>query len=146
MANETRPTEWGSRFHFPENVGTNFDGLLMSLTEKIAVQMADNYDTAIAEEIAATARDAGVTDCVVLNKKAILEALEKQIPQKPIYVDTRFRNHGLSVADGVSPAECYRCPTCWSHIFHVWDSEKYCVHCGQALDWEKDNAEREETV
>lgn len=53
-----------------------------------------------------------------------VEAIEKQIPKKPTYVDTRFRNHGRRVSDG-----------CWSHIFHVFDSEKYCIHCGQALDW-----------
>lgn len=141
-----KPIEWGSRFSFPENMETNFDGPLTSLTEKIAVQMADNYDTAVAEEIAAAARAAGVTDCTVLNKEAILDALNKQIPKKPTFVDTRFRNHGRHVGDGVSLDKCYKCPNCWSYFFHVWDSEKYCVHCGQALDWGEDNAEREETV
>lgn len=130
-----KPTEWGSRFSFPENLESTFDEGTMRLSEKIAVQMADDCDTAIAEEIAKAARAAGVSDCTVLNKKAILDAIEKQIPKKPTFVDTRFRNHGRSVADGVSICKCYKCPTCWSHIFHVWDSEKYCVHCGQALDW-----------
>ena len=71
----------------------------------------------------------------VLNKAAILDALDKRTPKKPTFVDTRFRNHGRSVADGVSLSKCYKCPTCWSHIFHVWDSEKCCVYCGQVLDW-----------
>lgn len=66
----------------------------------------------------------------------IIEALEKQIPKKPIYVDTRFRNHGKSIASGASLDKCYKCPNCWSHIFHVFDSETYCEHCGQKLDWE----------
>lgn len=64
-----------------------------------------------------------------------VEAIEKQIPKKPTYVDTRFRNHGRRVSDGCSLNKCYKCPSCWSHIFHVFDSEKYCIHCGQALDW-----------
>lgn len=64
-----------------------------------------------------------------------LSAIDKQIPKKPTYVDTRFRNHGRHVRDGSSLDKCYKCPSCWSHIFHVFDSEKYCIHCGQALDW-----------
>jgi hypothetical protein len=134
-----KPTEWGKRFSFPENVDTSLEDLQMRVTEKIFVQMVDNYETAVAEEIASAARAAGVSDVTVLNKKTILEALEKQIPKKPTFVDTRFRNHGRHVGDGVSLDKCYKCPTCWSHIFHVWDSEKYCVHCGQALDWGEDN-------
>lgn len=69
--------------------------------------------------------------------KMAAEALEKQIPKKPIYVDTRFRHHGRSIADGSSLAKCYKCPNCSMHIFHVFDSEVYCKYCGQALDWER---------
>lgn len=68
--------------------------------------------------------------------KMAIEAMEKQIPKKPTYVDTRFRNHGRSIADGSSLDKCYKCPNCSTHIFHVFDSEVYCKHCGQALDWE----------
>ena len=67
-------------------------------------------------------------------------ALEKQIPKKPQYVDTRFRHHGRKISDGSSLDKCYKCPNCNSHIFHVFDSEKCCKHCGQALDWSDDNA------
>lgn len=130
-----KPPEWGSRFHFPENVESTSDDLITRVTEKLCVQMVDNYETAVAEEIASAARAAGVTDCTVLNKEAILDALKKQIPQKPTYVDTRFRNHGKHIGACSSIDKCYKCPTCWSHIFHVWDSEKHCVYCGQALDW-----------
>ena len=46
--------------------------------------------------------------------------------------------NGRRVSDGSSLAECYRCPNpnCGYHIFRVFDSEHYCVHCGQALDWD----------
>ena len=67
--------------------------------------------------------------------EAAISALEKQIPKKPTYVDTRFRNHGKNIADGVSLSKCYKCPNCNSHIFRVFDSEVYCKYCGQALDW-----------
>ena len=66
-------------------------------------------------------------------------ALEKQIPKKPQYVDTRFRHHGRKISDGSSLDKCYKCPNCNSHIFHVFDSEKCCIYCGQALDWSENN-------
>lgn len=72
--------------------------------------------------------------------KLIREALEKQIPKKPRYVDKRFRHHGRKISDGSSLDECYECPNCNSHIFHVFDSEKCCKYCGQALDWSDTNA------
>ena len=135
-----KPPDWGRRFAFPENVQVEYNGAAGSLTSEIVIKMEDRYEDAVVEQIAMEAKMAGVADCTVLNKAAILNALDKQTPKKPIFVDTRFRNHGRSVADGVSLAKCYKCPTCWSHIFHVWDSEKHCVHCGQALDWGTDNA------
>lgn len=68
--------------------------------------------------------------------KMAVAALEKQIPMKPTYVDTRFRNHGKSITDGSSLDKCYKCPNCGLHIFHVFDSEIHCKYCGQLLDWE----------
>ena len=66
------------------------------------------------------------------------EALEKQIPKKPVYVDTRFRHHGNRISDGCSLDKCYKCPNCISHIFHVFDSENYCKYCGQHIDWSEE--------
>jgi hypothetical protein len=76
--------------------------------------------------------------CTSDDMKNVIKALEKQIPKKPTYVDTRFRNHGKNIADGASLSKCYKCPNCSLHIFHVFDSEVYCKHCGQALDWGED--------
>ena len=74
--------------------------------------------------------------CDILELHNLIDiAIEKQIPKKPIYVDTRFRNHGRHISDGSSLDKCYKCPNCNSHIFHIFDGEKCCVHCGQALDW-----------
>lgn len=131
-----KPPEWGKRFSFPENIQIEHNGIAGSITSEIAIKMAERYEDSVVNQIAMEAKLAGVADCTVLNKAAILEALDKQTPKKPIYVDTRFRNHGRHISCGSSLDKCYKCPTCWSHIFHVWDSEKYCVHCGQALDWE----------
>lgn len=69
----------------------------------------------------------------------IRKAIEKQIPKKPQYVDTRFRHHGRKISDGSSLDKCYKCPNCNSHVFHVFDTEKCCQYCGQALDWSDNN-------
>ncbi len=108
---------------------------MASVIEKIIVERNKKVDSAILGEIQQIAVENGIETKIVLNEKNVADALRKQIPQKPTYVDTRFRNHGRRISDGSSIDKCYRCPNCWSHIFHVFDSEKYCVHCGQALDW-----------
>ena len=51
--------------------------------------------------------------------RCIDEALEKQIPKKPL------KNYGGG----------YRCPNCqMKHFNPDWIGNKYC-DCGQALDW-----------
>ena len=130
-----KPPEWGRQFSFPENIQISCYGDVGNIVSEIAVKMVERYDDAIAQAIAMEVKREGAACCVVLNKKAILEAIRKQTPEKPTYVDTRFRNHGRHVGDGVSLDKCYKCPNCWSHIFHVWDSDIYCPKCGQALDW-----------
>ena len=114
---------------------------MASVIEEIIVERNKKVDSAILGEIQKIAVENGLETKIVLNEKNVAEALRKQIPEKPIYVDTRFRNHGRRVSDGSSLAACYKCPNCQSHIFHVFDSEHYCVHCGQALDWSKAKGE-----
>lgn len=64
-----------------------------------------------------------------------VKALNKQIAKKPRFVDVRYRHHGRLIADGCSLDRCYECPSCRSHIFHVFESEVHCKYCGQKLDW-----------
>lgn len=113
-----KPHEWGSRFQFPENQKIEFGDLQMRVTEKVIVQMIDDYETAVAAEIASAARAAGVSDVTVLNKKAILEALQKQIPKKPVEL-AKSKLHG-------------RCAVCGNSVLV---GTRYCDNCGQALDW-----------
>ena len=62
--------------------------------------------------------------------KAAAAALEKQIPKKPLQVENSIE---------------YNCPGCGQYCGYVdalsWDTPKFCVECGQALDWtdEEDN-------
>ena len=116
-----KPKEWGSRFQFPENQQLNFDGLHMSVTDKIVAQMVDNYENVIAAEIAQAARAAGASDVTVLNKAAIIDALMKQRPEK--------------VKDGTCP----RCHRIFLFRFGEVSAGSYCNNCGQALDWEVEN-------
>lgn len=61
--------------------------------------------------------------------KCIDEALEKQIPKKPLDICTPFITWGL-------------CPICKGELNklenqpnRVFKGRKYCSDCGQALDW-----------
>ena len=62
--------------------------------------------------------------------EAAAAALEKQIPKKPLQVENSIE---------------YNCPGCGQCCGYVdalsWDTPKFCVECGQALDWtdEEDN-------
>lgn len=50
------------------------------------------------------------------------EALEKQVPQKPIY---RLR---------ASENDYYDCPACHEYLLSDY-RQNVCHHCGQAIDW-----------
>ena len=60
-----------------------------------------------------------------------IEALNKQIPKKPIYC-------GDGYADGKEVNDMAECPTCDNDDFEEginnWGCN-YCPECGQALDW-----------
>ena len=57
-----KPPEWGSQFHFPENIENNFDDPQMSFTEKLCVEMVDNYETAVVGILAMVYRLISVTN------------------------------------------------------------------------------------
>ena len=59
--------------------------------------------------------------------KIAIEALEKQIPKKPLHMHKN-----------------YYCPICKEDGWMLWDDaipndmDKYCGICGQAIDWSDD--------
>lgn len=59
-------------------------------------------------------------------REAIIEALEKQVPKKPLKNPKEFYGRNL-----------YSCPVCGCGYF--FDSNKFCYHCGQKLDWSEEN-------
>lgn len=137
-----KPPEWGKRFNFPENVQIEYNGYSGSVASEIAVKMAERYEDAVIEQIAMEAKAAGISDLTVLNKAMILEAIEKQVPQKP--ERTVFRD------DELWKKAILRCPRCAQHLLVVEvvarpdhgferlkqeDKSPFCRSCGQALDW-----------
>ena len=102
------------------------------MTEQEAIEVLKDFDKQVSDKADGACQSTiGRIACSIASK-----ALEKQIPKKPEYEDTRFRNHGKHISDGGSLEKCYKCPNCNTHIFHVFDSEIFCHACGQALDWE----------
>lgn len=112
----TKPVKWGVRFSFPENAEFVQEDLVCKATEKMYAHFIDEYDTYIVSQIANTARANGISDLTILNKAAILGALEKQIPKKPRDI---------------------WCVSC-GNVVH--NRMRYCDQCGQAIDWRNDNA------
>lgn len=114
--------DFGKAFSFPENADFNLVNGVHSVTQKMVAQFVDDYDDYIVSQIAKTARENGISELVVLNKAAIMDALKKQMPQKQRIDDNDWR--------------C--CPRCGETFFLTSafnKRNKYCGNCGQALDW-----------
>ena len=57
--------------------------------------------------------------------KLAIEALEKQIPKKPIIKKWSGGN------------KTYNCPSCDCDYNRFYISKEYCMYCGQKIDWEE---------
>ena len=54
------------------------------VVEKIAIERNKTVDGLISGEIRTIAKENGIDTKIVINEKAIISALEKQIPKKPV--------------------------------------------------------------
>ena len=61
-------------------------------------------------------------------------ANQKQIPKKPRFYDSKFRQRGQKYGEFVTIEDAYNCPNCNCTVWGT-DKDEYCKHCGQALDW-----------
>ena len=120
--------EFGRQFNFSENIQITYNGQEGSIVSEIAVKMAERYEAKVIEQIAMEAKAAGVASVTVLNKAAILEALEKQLPQRP-----DLEADGYS--DGELVYDTGYCPRCRQAYEIEYRTPKHCENCGQALDW-----------
>lgn len=77
------------------------------------------------------AENAYINMCSAEEMKIAIEALEKQIPKKPLKQEFYFLDFRLV------------CPECKKSIVNVWNKAEYkpnyCHYCGQALDWSENN-------
>lgn len=125
--------EFGRQFSFPENIQITYNGQEGNIISEIAVKMAERYEAKVIEQIAMEAKAAGVASVTVLNKAAILEALEKQIPQQPDLEGDGYSDGELVYDTGICP----RCRQGYEIEYHM---PKHCENCGQALDWSEIDA------
>lgn len=61
-----------------------------------------------------------------------IKALEKQLPQYPIYEADGY-------TDGVLVYDTWICPCCGHHYEVDYDDYDYCPNCGQRIDWSNKN-------
>jgi hypothetical protein len=115
--------DFGRRYQFPDNMHVEYDGFSGSIVNEIVVNMAEKYDSFIADKIAMEARAEGISDLTVLNKPAIINALMKAVPHQVI----------------LEADQCL-CPACKYDMMGLWDypdvqDPAYCPICGQRLKW-----------
>lgn len=65
-------------------------------------------------------------------KQIAVEALEKQIPKKPIPHIVKVERLKIGNARWGKGTTVYKCPCCNNFISRLYD---YCFKCGQAIDW-----------
>lgn len=109
----------------------------MSFIDRITIGRNKELDGAILGEIKMIAVENGLETKVVLCEENIITALKKQIPKKPMFYDTKFRQRGQKYGEFVTIENAYNCPNCNCTVWGT-DKDKYCKHCGQALDWSED--------
>ena len=83
-------------------------------------RLQSHYDSEIEEVV--YSNTAEVNELLELNK-IVSEALEKQIPKKPI-------DNGEQ--------EWFECPTCGKVVVTYYDGKRHHCRCGQAIDFEKE--------
>ena len=125
--------EYGKRYHFPENVKLEEHDGTFSIIEKIYVEKLEKFEEAICEQIAQVAKESGVTDLCILNKKAIVAALVAAYPDN--FPDVAEVIHAKWDDNG-------RCTNCGGHAPYYAMSDKYyespyCFVCGAKMDKEE---------
>jgi hypothetical protein len=100
----------------------------MSLVEKIMVERNREINNAILGTIVNIANENGIA--ITLNEQAIIDALKKQIPKKPV----NKTKHDNSTAKHYENCNIVVCPLCNGRL-KLKSKGKYCDKCGQALDW-----------
>lgn len=104
---------------------------MASVIEKIIIERNEKVDNAILGEIQQIAVEEGIETKITLNKKAVVDALRKQIPQKPDYEGDGYDDSGNIIYD------TWICPNCGDRYEVDYETHCYCPMCGQRIDWSK---------
>ena len=96
---------------------------MTEFTNAIILRWKKQLDDTVFGEIQHKMLENGMETEYVLNEKAFMSAIKKQIPKEPLMCGYREDRPINSIS--------YVCPICHKHI----SRDNYCKHCGQALDW-----------
>lgn len=99
------------------------------IIDRIIIKRNNTIEGLILKEIKAIADENGIDTTIILNEKAIVEALKKQIPKKPTYK----HQIGVSVEGKIYKGKCCECGHEQKQKW--WITQTFCDNCGQALDW-----------
>ena len=92
-----------------------------NIIDRIIVERNKSVDSAVIMEIQKIASENGIETKFILNERNIVNALKKQVRQKPIFWNN----------------ELYICPNCHraEYIKQRDALDVYCGFCGQRIDW-----------
>lgn len=103
--------------------------MINEFVEKIIVERNKVVEDAILGEIKQIATESGFDTHITINEKFVKNALEKQMPKKPI------KKNPICYSKSIDGEEMhdydYHCPLCDAKV----NNEKHHCPCGQALDW-----------
>ena len=103
--------------------------MIKELVEKIIIERSKVIEDVIWLEIQEIVKENEVETKIVINEKAVVNALKKQIPKKPIKKNPIC--YSKSIDGEEMYAYDYHCPLCDAMV----NNEKHHCPCGQALDW-----------
>ena len=92
---------------------------ISSAIHEICIKRNKEIDSVILGEIKQIAIENGIKTEYVLNEKAIINALKKQIPKKVVPTQQPCKTR-------------FACSICDKKLY---SKQKFCDRCGQALDW-----------
>lgn len=106
--------------------------MIKELVEKIIIERNKVIEDVIWLEIQEIVKENEVETKIVINEKAVVNALNKQMPKKPI--PHKVKADKILIKNGYwgKGTTVYKCPNCGEYITRLY---KHCSDCGQAIDW-----------
>ena len=118
--------EWNTQIAVAKEGRQMTENYMSTVVEKIIIERNKTVDNAILGEIRKIAVENGIETKIILNEKAIVNAIQKQTPLKA----------KISLKGTTDWNTRCRCPSCNKDLFY---GQKYCSECGQKIDWGIEN-------